>query len=170
MPVRERFDLPGLIDCGANAPCHVLAALLTKTDTAVREGRTTVEIWGSGRPRREFLHVDDLADAVVFLIKTWSDEEPVNIGTGSDVTIAELAQLIADIVGFNGRFVFDPTKPDGTPRKLLDISKVTELGWRPSIDLETGIRQTHDWYRTARVVPGLSPGHRNRGACWMLCR
>jgi GDP-L-fucose synthase len=132
---------------------HVLAALLTKTDTAVREGRTTVEIWGSGRPRREFLHVDDLADAVVFLIKTWSDEEPVNIGTGSDVTIAELAQLIADIVGFNGRFVFDPTKPDGTPRKLLDISKVTELGWRPGIDLETGIRQTYDWYRTARVVP-----------------
>jgi len=132
---------------------HVLAALLAKTDAAVREGRKTVEIWGSGRPRREFLHVDDLADAVVFLIKTWSDEEPVNIGTGSDVTIAELAQLIADIVGFNGRFVFDPTKPDGTPRKLLDISKVTELGWRPGIDLETGIRQTYDWYRTARVVP-----------------
>jgi len=132
---------------------HVLAALLAKTDAAVREGRKTVEIWGSGRPRREFLHVDDLADAVVFLIKTWSDEEPVNIGAGTDVTIAELARLIADIVGFNGRFVFDPTKPDGAPRKLLDISKITELGWRPGIDLETGIRQTYDWYRTARVVP-----------------
>lgn len=132
---------------------HALAALLAKTDAAVREGRKTVEIWGSGRPRREFLHVDDLADAVVFLIKTWSDEEPVNIGAGSDVTIAELARLIADIVGFNGRFVFDPTKPDGTPRKLLDISKVTELGWRPSIDLETGISQTYDWYRAARVAP-----------------
>jgi GDP-L-fucose synthase len=132
---------------------HVLAALLAKTDAAVREGRNTVEIWGSGRPRREFLHVDDLADAVVFLIKTWSDEEPINIGAGRDVTIAELARLIADIVGFNGRFVFDPTKPDGTPRKLLDVSKVTELGWRPGIDLETGIRQTYDWYRTSRVVP-----------------
>jgi GDP-L-fucose synthase len=132
---------------------HVLAALLAKTDAAVREGRKTVEIWGSGRPRREFLHVDDLADAVVFLIKTWSDEEPVNIGAGSDVTIAELARLIADIVGFDGRFLFDPTKPDGTPRKLLDISKITELGWHPGIDLETGIRQTYDWYRTARVVP-----------------
>jgi nucleoside-diphosphate-sugar epimerase len=87
--------------------------------------------------------------------KTWSDEEPVNIGTGSDVTIAELARLIADIVGFTGRFLYDPTKPDGTPRKLLDVSKLNALGWRPSIDLATGIRQTYDWYRTSHT-PSLN--------------
>jgi GDP-L-fucose synthase len=126
---------------------HVLPALLAKIDAAVRECRDTVEIWGSGRPRREFLHIEDLADAVVFLMKTWSEEEPINIGTGTDVTIAELAQLIADILGFTGHFLFDPSKPDGTPRKLLDTSKLTALGWRPRISLETGIRQTHEWYR-----------------------
>jgi GDP-L-fucose synthase len=126
---------------------HVLPALIAKIAAAVREGRDTVEIWGSGRPRREFLHVDDLADAVVFLMKTWSDEEPINIGTGTDVTIAELGRLIADVVGFNGRFVFDDSKPDGTPRKLLDVSKLAALGWRPRIDLGAGIRQTYEWYR-----------------------
>ena len=128
---------------------HVLPALLAKIDAAVQGGQDQVEIWGSGRPRREFLHVDDLADAVVFLIKTWSDEEPINIGTGTDVTIADLARLIADVVGFTGRFVFDTSKPDGTPRKLLDVSKLTALGWRPRIDLESGIRRTHDWYRAS---------------------
>ena len=112
---------------------HVLPTLLAKIDAAVREGRGTVEIWGSGRPRREFLHVDDLADAVVFLMKTWSEDEPINIGTGTDVTIAELARIIADVVGFTGQFVYDNSKPDGTPRKLLDISKLTALGWRPRI-------------------------------------
>jgi GDP-L-fucose synthase len=85
-------------------------------------------------------------------MRTWSDIEPINIGTGTDVTIAELARLIADIVGFEGRFVFDPSKPDGTPRKLLDISKLTALGWRPRITLEAGIRQTHQWYQTSRAA------------------
>jgi GDP-L-fucose synthase len=136
---------------------HVLAALLAKIDAAVREGRDQVEIWGSGRPRREFLHVDDLADAVVFLMKTWSDEAPINIGTGTDIPIAELAKLIAGIVGFKGRFIFDPSKPDGTPRKLLDVAKLTGLGWRPRIDLETGIRQTYQWYRTSGAARGLTP-------------
>ena len=131
---------------------HVLPALLAKIDAAVREGRGTVEIWGSGRPRREFLHVDDLADAVVFLMKTWSEDEPINIGTGVDVTIAELARTIADVVGFTGQFVYDNSKPDGTPRKLLDISKLTALGWRPRIALEAGIRQTYEWYRASRVA------------------
>jgi len=131
---------------------HVLPALVAKIDAAVREGRDAVEIWGSGRPRREFLHVDDLADAVVFLMKTWSDEEPINIGTGTDVTIAELARMIAEVVCFTGRFVFDASKPDGTPRKLLDVSRLTALGWRPQIDLEAGIRQTHDWYRAFGVA------------------
>jgi GDP-L-fucose synthase len=131
---------------------HVLPALIAKIDAAVRDGRDTVEIWGSGRPRREFLHVDDLADAVVFLMKTWSDEEPINIGTGTDVTIAELGRLIADVVGFTGRFVFNDSKPDGTPRKLLDVSKLAALGWCPRIDLEAGIRQTYEWYQLA--LPG----------------
>jgi GDP-L-fucose synthase len=90
-----------------------------------------------------------LADAVVFLMKTWSEEEPINIGPGTDVTIAELAQLIANVVGFTGRFVFDASKPDGSPRKLLDVSKLTALGWRPRINFEAGIRQTYDCYRTS---------------------
>jgi GDP-L-fucose synthase len=128
---------------------HVLAALIAKTDAAIRQGGETVEIWGTGRPRREFLHVDDLADAVVFLMKNWSDDEPINIGSGEDVTIAELAGLIARVLGFTGGFVFDPSKPDGAPRKLLDVSKLTALGWRPRIGLAEGIRQTYDWYRTA---------------------
>lgn len=131
---------------------HVLPALLAKIDTGVQQDRDAVEIWGSGQPRREFLHVDDLADAVVFLMKTWSDEEPINIGTGTDVTISELARLIAEIVGFTGRFVFDASKPDGTPRKVLDVSRLTALGWRPRIDLEAGIRQTYDWYRASRAA------------------
>jgi GDP-L-fucose synthase len=141
----DNFDLPS---------SHVLAALLAKIDAALREGRDTVEIWGSGRPRREFLHVNDLADAVVFLMKHWSDAEPINIGTGTDVTIAELARLIADIVGFTGRFVFDAAKPDGTPRKLLDVSKLITLGWCPRITLEAGVRQTYEWYRASRVAKG----------------
>src|SRR5437016_5375765 len=128
---------------------HVLAALIAKTDAPVRPTGKTVEIWGTGRPRREFLHVDDLADAVVFLMKNWSEDESINIGSGEDLTIAELAGLIARVLGFTGRFVFDPSKPDGAPRKLLDVSKLTALGWRPRIGLAEGIRQTCDWYRSA---------------------
>jgi GDP-L-fucose synthase len=120
---------------------------MMKIDAAVREGHDVVEIWGSGRPRREFLHVDDLADALVFLIQNWSEEEHVNVGSGSDVTIEELAHLIADIIGFKGRFVFNTNKPDGPPRKLLDVSKLTALGWRPRIDLLTGIRGTYEWFQ-----------------------
>jgi GDP-L-fucose synthase len=135
---------------------HVLPALIAKIDNAVRLGSDTVVIWGSGRPRREFLHVDDLADASVYLIRTWSDNEHVNIGTGEDVTIAELAQLIARIVGFEGKFAFDQSKPDGTPRNLLDVSKLTTIGWRYRTDLETGIRQTYDWYVSAKAQPSGS--------------
>jgi GDP-L-fucose synthase len=130
---------------------HVLPALIAKIDGAVLNRLDPVEIWGSGRPRREFLHVDDLADAVVFLMTTWSEQEPINIGTGTDVTIADLAQLIAEVVGFTGRFVFDDSKPDGTPRKLLDVSRLTALGWRPRIELKAGIEQTYKWYRTSRA-------------------
>jgi len=132
---------------------HVLAALIVKIDDAVRCGHDRVVIWGSGTPRREFLHVDDLADAAVFLIKNWSSDEHINIGAGQDLSVAELARTIARIIGFEGNFVFDPSKPDGTPRKLLDVAKLNALGWRYRTDLESGIRQTYDWYRREKVLP-----------------
>ena len=132
---------------------HVLAALIVKIDDAVRCGHDRVVIWGTGTPRREFLHVDDLADAAVFLIKNWSSDEHINIGTGQDLSVAELARTIARIIGFEGNFVFDPSKPDGTPRKLLDVAKLNALGWRYRTDFESGIRQTYDWYRREKVLP-----------------
>ncbi|MFC7334913.1 GDP-L-fucose synthase [Rhodocista pekingensis] len=125
---------------------HVLPALLRKVHEAKAAGRETVELWGSGRPRREFLHVDDLADACVHLLRHWSDERTINVGTGTDIAIAELAALIAEVVGWRGRFVYDPTKPDGTPRKLLDVSRLTALGWTPRIPLREGIAATSRWY------------------------
>ena len=132
---------------------HVLAALIVKIDDAVRCGHDRVVIWGTGTPRREFLHVDDLADAAVFLIKNWSSDEHINIGAGQDLSVAELARTIGRIIGFEGNFVFDPSKPDGTPRKLLDVAKLNALGWRYRTDLESGIRQTYDWYRREKVPP-----------------
>ena len=132
---------------------HVLAALIVKIDDAVRCGHDRVVIWGTGTPRREFLHVDDLAEAAVFLVKNWSSDEHINIGTGQDLSVAELARTIARIIGFEGNFVFDPSKPDGTPRKLLDVAKLNALGWRYRTDLESGIRQTYDWYRREKVLP-----------------
>lgn len=124
---------------------HVMPALIARIDEAHRCGQKTVEIWGTGQARREFLHVYDLADAAIFLMKCWSDDAHINIGTGEDVTIAELARLIARTIGFEGEFVFDTSKLDGTPRKVLDVSALHSLGWRHSIDLETGIRRTYEW-------------------------
>lgn len=126
---------------------HVLPALIRKFTEAVDNGQNMVTIWGTGRPRREFLHVDDLADACVFLMAHYSASEPVNIGWGEDITIAELAQLVADATGFRGQLRFDTSRPDGTPRKLLDVSRLHALGWRPRINLRTGITSTIDWYR-----------------------
>ncbi|MEX2200357.1 MAG: GDP-L-fucose synthase [Dongiaceae bacterium] len=125
---------------------HVVPALIRKIDAAKRAGAETVEIWGSGRPRREFLHVDDLADALVHLLGHYSGESHVNVGTGSDVTIAELAETISGVVGWQGRFVYDASKPDGTPRKLLDVSLLASLGWRAQTGLETGLRDAYAWY------------------------
>ena len=125
---------------------HVLPALLTKIHTAKVEGAPTVTVWGSGRPMREFLFVDDLADAVVFLMKTYSDPLPINVGTGVDVTILELAHLIAEAVGYRGEFVFDASKPDGTPRKLLDVGRLTRLGWQAPTTLRDGIARTYRWF------------------------
>jgi len=126
---------------------HVLPALIRKFTEAVESGTMEVEIWGTGTPRREFLHVDDLADACVFLMENYSDAQPVNVGWGEDVSIAELASLIADTTGFEGRLRFDPTRPDGAPRKLLDTSRLSAAGWRPRIRLEEGIRDTVAWFR-----------------------
>jgi GDP-L-fucose synthase len=129
---------------------HVLPALIRKFVEATESGRGEVEIWGSGMPRREFLHVDDLADACLFLMKGYSDPGLVNVGWGEDVSIAELAGIVAKSVGFSGALRFDRSKPDGTPRKLLDTSRLTALGWRPSIGLTEGIDDTVAWYRANR--------------------
>jgi GDP-L-fucose synthase len=126
---------------------HVLPALLRRIDEAARNDARTVEIWGSGQPRREFLHVDDLADASIFLMRGWSADQHINIGCGEDIPIAELAVMIGRVVGFKGEFVFDRSKPDGTPRKLVDVTKLSALGWRPRIALEDGIREVYRWYR-----------------------
>ena len=128
---------------------HVLPALLRKFHEAAESGAPEVVIWGTGSPRREFLHVDDLADAAVFLMKTYDSEAIVNVGTGEDVTIAELAQTIARITGYPGRLVFDSSKPDGTPRKLLDVARVHGLGWKARIPLEEGITGTYRSYRAS---------------------
>lgn len=128
------------------ASSHVLPALLRKTHEAKLAGAPSVQVWGTGRPRREFLHVDDLADACVFLMEHDIGEGLFNIGTGTDVTIRELAETIAEVVGFAGDLVFDATKPDGTPRKLLDVSRLRAMGWGAKIALRDGIRQTYDWY------------------------
>jgi GDP-L-fucose synthase len=126
---------------------HVLPALMAKAHEATLTGRASLTLWGTGTPRREFLHVDDLADACVFLMKTYSDENLVNIGVGEDVTIRELAEIIADVVGFKGSFAFDTSKPDGTPRKLLDVGRLNRLGWKAKTGLREGIAATYDWYR-----------------------
>lgn len=129
---------------------HVLPALLRKFHEAKMAGEKSVGVWGSGRPRREFLHVDDMADACVFLMQHYDDEQLINIGWGEDVSIAELAALIGRVVGFSGELHFDATKPDGTPRKLLDTTRLKALGWKPRIALEEGIRTTYEWYRSKK--------------------
>ena len=125
---------------------HVLPALLRKFHEAKGSAAESVGIWGSGQPRREFLHVDDLADACVFLMRDYSSPDIINVGWGKDISIAELAELIGNVVGFQGRLKFDASKPDGTPRKLLDTSRLTALGWQPTISLEDGLASTYDWY------------------------
>jgi len=125
---------------------HVLPALLRKFHEAKEQGAAQVEVWGTGTPRREFLHVDDLADACLFLMESYDDECWINVGWGRDASIAELAHTIAGVVGFSGSLRFDPSRPDGTPRKLLDTTRLTALGWVPRIGLETGIRATYAWF------------------------
>jgi len=125
---------------------HVLAALLRKAHEAKASGAREMAVWGSGKPRREFLHVDDFAGAALFLLQKYDSPEIINVGTGTDLTIRELAEMICDVVGFEGSLTWDASKPDGTPRKLLDISKIESLGWKPRIPLRAGIAETYDWY------------------------
>lgn len=125
---------------------HVLPAMIRKFHDAKMNRQGEVTLWGTGSPRREFLHVDDLADACVFLMNNYNESEIINIGTGEDITIRELAEMVKDVVGFKGEIVWDSTKPDGTPRKLLDVSKLEALGWRHRTSLKEGIEGTYEWY------------------------
>jgi len=137
--INDNFDLNN---------SHVLPALIRKFHEAKLNNEATVTIWGTGKPKREFLFVDDLADALLFLMKNYDDESHVNIGTGTDQTILELAQLIAKVVGYQGQIIHDLSKPDGTPQKLMDNSKLTQLGWRFKTTLEEGLTKTYQWYQT----------------------
>ncbi len=125
---------------------HVLPAMLRRLHEAKVSGAKAVTMWGSGTPRREFLHVDDLAAACIFLMETYDGEIPLNVGCGTDVTIRELAETIARVVQFEGRIEWDLSKPDGTPQKLLDTSRINQLGWLPTVSLEVGIRDTYSWF------------------------
>jgi len=126
---------------------HVLPALIRRFHEAKVRGDDSVTVWGTGTPRREFLHVDDLADAVLYLLQTYDAEPIVNVGWGQDVTIRELAELCMSAIGYRGRLIFDTTKPDGTPRKLLDVARLTSLGWQPKIPLKDGIGRTYAWFQ-----------------------
>jgi GDP-L-fucose synthase len=125
---------------------HVLAALLRKAHEAKTNRLRELVVWGTGEPHREFLHVDDCASACLFLLQKYDSPEIINVGSGEDVTIRELAELICDVVGFEGELTWDKTKPDGTPRKLLDVSKLCALGWKATISLRDGVAQTYDWF------------------------
>lgn len=139
-------DLYGPHDDFDPETSHVLPALIRKMHEAKTSNQPEVIIWGTGSPRRESLHADDLAEACLFLMNNYDEPEIINVGSGKDLSIRELALLIREVVGFKGEVVFDESKPDGAPRKLLDISNITKLGWSPKISLERGIRQTYQWY------------------------
>ncbi|MHA7209818.1 GDP-L-fucose synthase family protein [Arthrobacter sp. MDT1-65] len=160
--VRRQYGLPwisamptnlyGPGDNFSSEGSHVLPALIRRYDEAASNGLETVTNWGSGSPRREFLHVDDMAAACLHLLEHYDGPEQVNVGTGSDVSIKELAGIVAEAVGYEGLIKWDTTKPDGTPQKLLDVSKLAEAGWKAGIGLEEGVRNTVEWYRTNRAT------------------
>ena len=130
---------------------HVLAALLRKAHEAKTRNDQKLVVWGTGKPRREFLHVDDLVSACLLLLEKYDSPEIINVGCGEDISIRELAELICDVVGFDGELAWDTTKPDGTPRKLLDVSKIRAIGWKPAIALRDGIAQTYQWFLANRA-------------------
>jgi len=129
---------------------HVLPALIRKVHEAKQAGSEDVSVWGSGTPRREFLHVDDLAGACFFLLENYNSPEIVNIGCGEDVSIRELAEMVCDVLGYEGELVFDASKPDGTPRKLMNVGRLLSLGWKPRIGLQDGIRDAYEWFLKTR--------------------
>lgn len=131
---------------------HVLPALIRKFDTAVKDGLDEVEIWGTGTPFREFMYVDDLADACFFLMETYNEKQFVNVGTGEEVTIKQLAEAVAEVTGFNGSIVFNTEKPDGTPRKLMDSTKIHEAGWKHKISLKEGLQKAYAAYKNEQVL------------------
>lgn len=139
-------NLYGPGDRYAAGAAHVLPALIDRAHKAKHAGAGEIVVWGSGTPRREFLYVDDLAAACLFLMKRYSGLEHVNVGFGDDISIVDLARKIAAVTGFDGKLVFDASKPDGTPRKLLDTSRLTAMGWRPTVDLDAGLQATYRWY------------------------
>lgn len=134
----DRFDEQG---------SHVIPAVMMKMHAAKEAGADSVSLWGTGAPLREFLYVDDLADALVFLLQRYSDVRPVNVGSGAEISIADLASKIADVVGYEGRIVFDPAYPDGTPRKIMDCKRIHDHGWSPDTELQDGLRKTYVWYQ-----------------------
>lgn len=145
-------NLYGLGDNFDMNTSHVLPALIRKAHEARANNAEQMLIWGTGKPRREFMHVDDMADAAVFLMQHYDDPQIINVGVGTDLSIRELAEMVCRVVGYRGELVFDTSKPDGTPQKLLDISRLRALGWQPSITLEEGIRRTYEWYVNQNLV------------------
>ena len=148
-------NLYGPVDNFDLETSHVLPAMIRRFHEAKISGAPSVTLWGTGTPRREFLHVDDLADAALFLMENYDSPDLLNVGVGEDLTIADLAALVARIVGYSGRIVFDSSRPDGTPRKLLDVSRIHALGWRAQIPLEQGVASTYQWY-VAHAAEGIS--------------
>jgi GDP-L-fucose synthase len=151
----DNFDLDG---------GHVLPALIRKFHEAKENGASAVEVWGTGTPRREFLHVDDLANACLFLMREYSNDSHINVGTGVDLSIRELAEKVRDVVYPEADLQFDTTKPDGTPRKVLNVTRLRELGWTASIDLDDGLRDTYDWFLTTQRGEGALRGMERVGA------
>jgi len=160
--VRRQYGLPWISAMPTNlygpgdnfspTGSHVLPALIRRYDQALADGSPSVTNWGTGTPRREFLHVDDMADACIHLLERYDRPEQVNVGTGKDITIAELAGVVADAVGFAGDTHWDTSQPDGTPQKLLDVSLLRNTGWEPKVTLREGIQSTVDWYRANRAA------------------
>jgi GDP-L-fucose synthase len=172
--VRRQYGLPWIAAMPTNLygpgdnfdpeNSHVLPGMIYRFHTAVEQNREDVVLWGSGEPRREFLHADDLGRAIVHLLDTYDHSEIVNVGSGTDLTIRELARHVAAAVGFTGRITWDTTRPDGTFRKLLDVSRITATGWRPRVELDEGIREAYEWFRAnvvAERAVACAPGVRD---------
>lgn len=145
-------NLYGAGDTFDKEKSHVIPALIMKIHEAKIQRQAQVSLWGTGAPLREFLYVDDLADALLFLLENYTGEEPVNVGSGQEISIASLAALIADVTGYEGRFVFDPQRPDGTPRKLMESGRLVALGWKPVTGLREGLEKAYEWYVSREAV------------------